>query len=182
MNFNLKDLNFSEKSVKWVLTWFKDFWFTVPAWLRNLLLFVVIGGGGYFLYTRVSMSYDMDTLVSEVALLHEKCSTSVIYDRYIYDVSNLIQITQTMENEMDLMYMYHEETMRIMIDFMTQHHPYDPMIDELKTLKNRTQMTKEAYDKVIQYHISIYKDWKPEPKNYKYEIVVQATKDNGEEK
>lgn len=165
MAINLKDLNLSDRTVNKLVDFLKDMWFGIPVWLRNLLVVVVVLGGGYFVYTRLVMSYDVETLVSEVAILHEKTSTSVIYDRYIYDISNLIQLTQNLENELDLMYYYHEETMQIMIEFMKKHHSTDPLIDNLERVHQMVLREKEAYDRTIQYHMSIYKDWKPKAKN-----------------
>lgn len=165
MALNPKDLNLSDRTVNKVVDFLKDMWFGIPVWLRNLLVVIVAMGGGYFIYTRLTMSYDIDTLITEVSALNEKTSVSVIYDRYIYDISNLIQLNQNLENEVDLMYYYHEENMKILIEFMRKHHSTDPLIDDLERLHSLVVREKEVYDRTIKYHMSIYKDWKPKSQN-----------------
>ena len=163
----VKNVEISGESVDKVLNTVKSFWGGIPKFLRWLLISVVSIGAIYFLYTRVIMTYDMVSLESEVAKLNEKCEATVFYDRYTYDISNLIIATENLQNQIDLMYEYHEDMLDIMIEFFQHHHSDAKQYQAMLGLRDRTIKAKNTYKQVLNYQISLYEKWmSSEHKNF----------------
>ena len=75
-------VNMPEELQKRLLKFLKELWMGMPLWLRHFLVVTVLCGAAYFLYIRVSMSFDVAELQTDIAQLNERCETTVFYDRY----------------------------------------------------------------------------------------------------
>lgn len=172
--FTIKNIEITDAAVAKLVKCLTSFWFGVPSWLRSLLIVVIVGGASYFLYTRLSMSYDVEELQTEIAYLNEKCNTTVFYDRYIYDISNLIDATQNLEYEIDLLYDFHNELSDLLLEYIHTHHPDDKMKREVENIKKRIENTKKSYDKILKYEISLYENWQAPHKNYEKTLQTDS--------
>lgn len=164
---SIKNIDISDVAINTVLKVAHTFWNSTPPWLRGLLILVILFGGGYFLYTRISMSYDVSNLEKEIATLNEKCATTVFYDRYVYDVVNLIYISKSLENEIDLMYQHNEQIVNLFTEFIETNHPEDhKFVKDVNNIKMHLQIAKESYDRTLKNQLSQYDNWTPENKHY----------------
>ena len=75
-------VNMPEELQKRLLKVLKELWIGMPLWLRYFLVITVLCGAVYFLYIRVSMSFDVAELQTVIAQLDKRCETTVFYDRY----------------------------------------------------------------------------------------------------
>lgn len=164
---DIKTIEFklSDESIKRLTTMFKNLWFGMPRWLRNLLIVVVCMGATYFLYNRIIISYDMESLQKEVKELNDKCKSSVFYDKYSYDVSNVITSVKTIENQVDAMYNDNQTLLDLFESYVKRNHPGDPILEEIQRIRKQSQYTKETYDKIINYHLEILGEEKQESSN-----------------
>ena len=164
---DIKTIEFklSDESVQRLTTMFKNLWFGMPSWLRNLLIVVVCMGATYFLYNRIIISYDMESLQKEVKELNDKCKSSVFYDKYSYDVSNVITSVKTIENEVDAMYNDNQALLDLFESYVKRNHPGDQILEEIQRIRKQSQYTKETYDKIINYHLEILGKKKQESEN-----------------
>lgn len=71
---------------KKVLEFLKETWIGIPKALRNVLIITIIAGGGYFLYNRIALSYEIEALQHEVEFLNNLYEKIVLNDRYFYDI------------------------------------------------------------------------------------------------
>ena len=71
---------------KKVLEFLKETWIGIPKALRNVLIITIITGGGYFLYNRITLSYEIESLQHEVEFLNNLYEKIVLNDRYFYDI------------------------------------------------------------------------------------------------
>lgn len=164
---DIKTIEFklSDETVQRLTTMFKNLWLGMPRWLRNLLIVVVCMGATYFLYNRVVISYDMESLQKEVKDLNDKCKSSVFYDKYSYDVSNVITSVKTMENQIDAMYNDNQALLDLFESYVKRNHPGDQILEEIKRIRKQSQYSKDIYDKIINYHLEILSKKKQESSN-----------------
>lgn len=71
---------------KKILEFLKETWIGIPKALRNVLIITIIAGGGYFLYNRITLSYEIESLQHEVEFLNNLYEKIVLNDRYFYDI------------------------------------------------------------------------------------------------
>jgi len=71
---------------KKVLEFLKETWIGIPKALRNVLIITIIAGGGYFLYNRIALSYEIESLQHEVEFLNNLYEKIILSDRYFYDI------------------------------------------------------------------------------------------------
>ncbi len=71
---------------KKVLEFLKETWNGIPKALRNVLIVTIIAGGGYFLYNRLALSYEIEALQHEVEILNNLYEKIVLNDRYFFDI------------------------------------------------------------------------------------------------
>lgn len=158
---DIKNLNLSDETVQKIVTFFREMWFGMPKWLRHLLVLALIIGGSYFLYNRVIMSYNMDSLESELNELNTRCKSYVVYDRYAYDVDKVVISIKAVENATDVMYKEHVETLHYLMEYIRSKNPNDPVLEKIDDALNRSKFAKETYDKVILHNIDLYEHYDP---------------------
>jgi hypothetical protein len=71
---------------KKVLEFLKETWTGIPKALRNVLIITIVAGGGYFLYNRIALSYEIESLQHEVEFLNNLYEKIILSDRYFYDI------------------------------------------------------------------------------------------------
>lgn len=143
----------------------KKFFDGMPVWLRNLLIVVVAFGGLYFVTQRIYMSYDMEDVRAEISELNEKCKTTVFYDRYVYDVSNVVISTKMLQKQIRTMFENYERMIDIEIDYVSRNHPDDKSLNRLNVLKDDCQFVKETYEKMIGHLLESYENFNPASEN-----------------
>ena len=136
-----------------------------PNWLRYLLIAVVFGGGAFFLTQRIHMSYDVEIVQKEISELNEKCKTTVFYDRYVYDVSNVVISTKMLQKQIKTMFESYERMIDIEIDYLSRNHPNDKTIVQLKVLKDDCIFIRETYEKMIGHLVDSYENFNPQSEN-----------------
>lgn len=145
----------------------KKFLYGIPSWLRHLLLIVVVGGGIYFMYLRISISYDVESVKNEVIELNEKCKTTVFYDRYMYDVSNVVISTKMLQKQTQTLIENMERLINVELDYLSRNHPDDKSLNQLKVLKEDCEFLKETYEKLIGHLVDSYENFNPASENNK---------------
>ena len=89
----------------------------------------------------------------------------MIYDKYSYDVSNVITSVKTIENQVDAMYNDSQALLDLFESYVKRNHPGDPILEEIERIRKQSQYTKETYDKIINYHLEILGKKKQESEN-----------------
>lgn len=98
------DIKIDNEAFQKIMGFLKQTWDGIPGWLRNVLIVTVIAGGVYYLYNRISISYDIDDLTAEVNTLNKRYDTTVFYDRYVYDINNVLTSVKTLEMQMNVIF------------------------------------------------------------------------------
>ena len=119
---------------------FIDQLFKIPKALRNLLGIVILLGVIYFSYSKIYTN-EIQELRTEVKTVKDVVEDAVDKDDYADDIYYLLEVInieeeinrhayQTMQLELDLVYR-----------FVSQNHPEDPMLLDIKALKERNEYT-----------------------------------------
>ena len=117
---------------------FIDQLFKIPKALRNLLGIVILLGVIYFSYSKIYTN-EIQELRTEVKNVKVVVEDAVDKDDYADDIYYLLEVInieeeinrhayQTMQLELDLVYR-----------FVSQNHPADPMLLDIKALKERNE-------------------------------------------
>lgn len=119
---------------------FIDQLFKIPKALRNLLGIVILLGVIYFSYSKIYTN-EIQELRTEVKTVKDVVEDAVDKDDYADDIYYLLEVInieeeinrhayQTMQLELDLVYR-----------FVSQYHPADPMLLDIKAIKERNEYT-----------------------------------------
>ena len=119
---------------------FIDQLFKIPKSLRNLLGIVILLGVIYFSYSKMYTN-EIQELRTEVKTVKDVVEDAVDKDDYADDIYYLLEVInieeeinrhayQTMQLELDLVYR-----------FVSQYHPADPMLLDIKAIKERNEYT-----------------------------------------
>lgn len=99
--------------------------------MRNVLIVTVIAGGIYYLYNRIVISYDIEDLTTEVNTLNSRYDTTVFYDRYVYDINNMLTSVKTLEMQMNVIFNEQMSCMDAFSEFVRANKPGDPILQTL---------------------------------------------------
>lgn len=136
--FDIKtiEIKLDNETLKKIMSFVKETWFGIPKWLRNTLITTLIVGGIYFCYNRVVMSYDLETLQSEVRELAEKYGAVIIADRYTYDIQNVVISFRTIERQVDAQHNITIQALTTFQEYIKRNTPNDILtIKELERYK-----------------------------------------------
>ena len=150
------DIKIDSEATKTLGNFIKKTWTGIPKWLRTLFVVTVACGALYFLYNRISISYDIELLENEVKELDERFGVAVFYDRYVYDINNVITTVKTFEKQLDLLYVDHINVLEDFERFAQRNCPHDPILSILKTKKAAMESEYNAYKNIIEHQIDIY--------------------------
>lgn len=123
---------------------FIDQLFKIPKSLRNLLGIVILLGIIYFSYSKIYTN-EIQELRTEVKTVKDVVEDAVDKDDYADDIYYLLEVInieeeinrhayQTMQLELDLVYR-----------FVSQNHPADPMLLDIKAIKERNEYTYQFF-------------------------------------
>lgn len=123
---------------------FIDQLFKIPKALRNLLGIVILLGVIYFSYSKIYTN-EIQELRTEVKTVKDVVEDAVDKDDYADDIYYLLEVInieeeinrhayQTMQLELDLVYR-----------FVSQNHPADPMLLDIKAIKERNEYTYQFF-------------------------------------
>ena len=148
-NVNKVEVKVSDETVQKLTDQIKAVWFGAPKWLRALVCATLIIGGAYFLYNRLDTAGQVDELRVELRELNEKCSETVVLDRYAFDVNNFIVVARAMDKELHLVYEINQQILEFEYEYITRNHPGDPSLITVKRLINENKFAKESFDNVV---------------------------------
>ena len=74
----------------------KEMFFGIPLWLRTILIFSIIVGLSYFVYSRIKMSYEVEEVHAEIEDLKHKFAQTIYSEQYLYDISNVVMTVRTL--------------------------------------------------------------------------------------
>lgn len=94
----------SDETIARLSEYGKRIWFGTPRWLRVIVAVTVFFGACYFLYNRLMISYDVDSLYSDIKILNERYGETVFLDKYAYDVNNFVIVGKTISKEVETIY------------------------------------------------------------------------------
>lgn len=152
LDFKTFEVKLGDQSTGKILTFLNYIWIGIPKWLRNLMLVTVMAGGMYYLYNRISLSYDVDEIQADVNELNERIGSTVFKERYQYDIQNVIQTVKTIEAQMDGLYMFNEALLNLLIEHMKMTTPDDyTILRRLQIMKDEQQRVKEYYNTFMEY-------------------------------
>ena len=97
LDVNKLTVNIPEGLSNKALEFAKEMWLGMPKWLRYLLVITVVFGAMYFVYNRLMISYDVTNLQDELNGLTSRYNQSVLYDRYQYDIQNIVTTVKTLQ-------------------------------------------------------------------------------------
>ena len=97
--FDIKTLNISldGETITRLKASIREMFYGTPLWLRRILVLSIIVGLGYFVYSRVKMSYDVEEVVTEITDLKQKFSQTIYSEQYLYDISNVVMTVRTLQ-------------------------------------------------------------------------------------
>ena len=143
---------------KKVLEFLKETWIGIPKALRNVLIITIIAGGGYFLYNRITLSYEIESLQHEVEFLNNLYEKIVLNDRYFYDIQNVIVTVTTIQRQIDVQHDTRIALLESLKRYFLKNHPEDSrIIKEIDAIMETAVFEKEQYDKIIQHQVDMYK-------------------------
>ena len=131
----------------------KEMWFGMPKWLRYMLVTTVIVGALYFLYNRLTISYDVSGLHDEITILNERCEKTVFYDRYQYDIQNVVTSFKTLQIEVRTLITFNKE----LLELLEEQHSENR--EKFAELKQRYEYTMKSYIQVVDYQVNNYEEW-----------------------
>ena len=138
-------VNMPEELQKKAIKVLKELWIGMPLWLRYFLVITVICGAVYFLYIRVAMSFDVANLQTDIANLNGRCATTVFYDRYQYDIQNVVTSVKTLEEQLRTITMLNHEMLKI----IQESHPSPETRTKLKQLEHQYDYAMKSYEMII---------------------------------
>ena len=171
LNVNKLTVNIPEGLSNKALEFAKEMWLGMPKWLRYLLIITVVGGALYFLYNRLSLSYDVTNLEEELANLNSHYQESVLYDRYQYDIQNVVTTVKTLQIQFNTLCDFQTE----LIDILDANHNEPALHNQIEKLRKRYKLSLDSYDKIIQYQIEMYEDWLKQQHNNVYQVPERET-------
>ena len=101
------------------------------------------------------MSFDVQDLQTDIANLNDRCQTTVFYDRYQYDIQNVVTSVKTLEEQLKTITMLNHE----MIDIIQESHPDPETREKLKNLEHQYDYAMKSYEMIIQHQITMYEKW-----------------------
>lgn len=101
--FDIKNLNIQldGETIRRFKANFRDLYYGAPRWLRRIVILSLLVGIGYFVYTRVKMSYDVDEVLDQIETLEKKLNQTIYSDQYLYDISNVVQTVRILQEMND---------------------------------------------------------------------------------
>ena len=129
------DIKIDNEVFQKIISFLKQTWLGIPRWLRNVLIVTVFMGGMYYLYNRIVISYDIEDLQTEVSTLNTRYGTTVFYDRYVYDINNVLTSVKTIEHQLDVIFNEQIECMGAFAEFVKNTKPNDPILKMLESKK-----------------------------------------------
>ena len=171
LDVNKLTVNIPEGLSNKALEFAKEMWLGMPKWLRYLLIITVVGGALYFLYNRLSLSYDVTNLEEELANLNSHYQESVLYDRYQYDIQNVVTTVKTLQIQFTTLCEFQTE----LIDILDASHNEPTLHNQIEKLRQRYKLSLDSYDKIIKYQIEMYEDWLKQQHNNVYRVPEKKT-------
>lgn len=135
LDIKIGDVKIDKEVFQKIIGFLKKMWLGIPRWLRNVLIVTVIAGGMYYLYNRIVISYNIEDLHTEVSTLNERYETTVFYDRYVYDINNVLTSVKTLEKQMDVIFNEQMSCMDAFTEFVRSTKPNDPILITLQRKK-----------------------------------------------
>ena len=149
----------SDETIARLSDYGKRIWFGTPRWLRVIVAVTVFFGACYFLYNRLMISYDVDSLYADIKVLNERYGETVYLDKYAYDVNNFVIVGKTISKEVETIYEINQQILGVLADYIERKDPHDPALISIKRLVSQNEFSKESFENIVQHHLKIYGDW-----------------------
>jgi hypothetical protein len=177
LDVNKLTVNIPEGLSNKALEFAKEMWLGMPKWLRYMLIITVVGGAMYFVYNRLMISYDVTNLQDELNGLTSRYNQSVLYDRYQYDIQNVVTTVKTLQVQFRTLCDFNAE----LIDILDNSHQDPAMHSQIDKLRKRYRLSLDSYDKIINYQINMYEDWLNQQHNNVYTVPTTDKKEEDAE-
>ena len=159
--FDIKTLNISldGETVARLKSGIKDLYYGTPRWLRRIVILSIIVGIGYFVYSRVRMSYDVNEVLDQIELLNRKLHQTIYSDQYLYDISNVVQTVRILQEMNDDQTRCVLQFLDILDECVSLHDPNSPTLLKISTLKSHIVLMSESNGNIIKHQVETYDKW-----------------------
>lgn len=158
---DIKTLNISldAETITRLKAGLRELFYGTPLWLRRILVLSLVIGLGYFVYSRVKMSYDVEEVAVEIETLKEKFSQTIYSEQYVYDISNVIITIRTLQEINDDQERCVMQFLEILEECVKLHDSNSPTLRKISTLKTHITLMNDSHRNIIKHQIKVYDEW-----------------------
>ena len=159
--FDIKTLNISldGETITRLKASIREMFYGTPLWLRRILVLSIIVGLGYFVYSRIKMSYDVEEVVTEITDLKQKFSQTIYSEQYLYDISNVVMTVRTLQEINDDQERCVLQFLEILEECVRLHDINSPTLIKIRTLKEHIKLMNDSHRNIIKHQVNTYDKW-----------------------
>lgn len=127
--------------------------FKQPKWLILLAVLAIVGGAAYFKYSIHTEKEKIQGLYENVQIINDITNKTLNIEDYKKNLLNVITTIKLLQQENQQSFDDNILEINLLISFIEKHHPKDPIVNDLRSMKNRLIINHDIYKEHYDYTI-----------------------------